>query len=1070
MKKRLKIILAYYSCKPMAHKHILYGGRQFCESKLALLSHYPDADQRAFRIAVDIPGTKGAKAYTCFNSQLEVVNYVKTLPKEDRCLYEVGATEKGKYPEKIKIDFDVRQDQVPPHVFKYIQLNGLILLQMALKAVLKNEYKVETTDADLCVTTSCTTEKVSYHVTVKRYCVANNEEAKYVRNLVSDWVHKNVKEKILPGPWPENTIDPAPYGQFQCFRLLWCCKSGKNNYKKRITQDVPSATFFTVTKGMMVLPARVESRPTVPRVVVEVDNSNPDRVEEVRKLLALLPDEVADEYKSWIEVCWCLHSMGEEYRELFHEFSARSDKYDEEYCEKLWEQAKPTDTLSGKGFTHRTLYGMLKKAGETNPDAKEFFRSLLPQTTRDALDEITPPSKFNQSQRHGNPMEEYSERYVRPIPSSGSYIIKSYLGTGKTTQIANQPEITNKNLTVLALSPRCKFARSLATRLGLPCYMDLKAREISNSRRLVLSMESLHKLEGNVNFDLVIGDEIESCLTQFISEATMKGKAERNMEIFSQLLARAKRFILADAFISYRTLDVMGCLSLNYTLVHNTYNPAPRRAILVPMTEKGEGKKKTYEPDALFQKLLELLKVGKRLYFVCASKKRMLQFERMVIEAGIVYKAYHSGSTDTKGEFDNVNETWGQFQLVMTTTTITVGINHDTEHFDCLALYGVIGSGSVRDLFQALMRVRHARDGDLYYSINPFSLKKPLSTRPEIFALLDAREEAGGELAKEYNVSINWKRSPWVEATFIYSVLEANAGQEQFSALVERYLDICGYTRETDANAYDELEVDQESSTDTFDSIVDISDREANEIAHRLKRATATAEEKNRLVKYNFKGKFDLDQAGEKGLRGIADLFDLIHYHGEKSYSKYLHNIRREGSKGNDIRLEEELLAEREVVLVDSAILKNEIVSMLTQALTIKDSLDTETKIEKFVIDALDGAKLRKDLVTFGLRVRADEETDGTHRSKLDGAKRILSSWSNSTLVRHRKQGRDPKTGRKIDVSYYYLEADALLKSLQPYLKPLQSVTQKRGPDSNSESILRMIVGNDTLPDDHPDQ
>lgn len=1049
----------------MDHNHILYGGRKFCDSKQGLLLHYPDADQRAFRIAVDIPRTNSAKAYTCFDSQKELTDYLKSLSKEDRCLYEVGATVGGKYPEKIKIDFDVRDTQVPPHVFKYIKENGLILLKMALKAVLKSEYKIEITDSDLCVTTSCTSDKVSYHVTVKRYCVANNEEAKYVRNIISDWVHKSVKEKILPGPWPETAVDPAPYGQFQCFRLLWCCKAGKDNYKRFETKDLPSNTFFTVTKGMEVLPKRVERPVVVPRPVIEVEQSDPERVEEVRKLLSLLPDRVAEEYPTWIEVCWCLHSMGEDYRDLFHEFSSRSDKYDPEYCDKVWDQSKHSDRLGGKGFTHRTLYGMLKDAGNVNPEAKEFFRSLLPRTIKEALDEITPPSKFSRSQRHGEPLEEYSERYVRPISPVGSYIIKSYLGTGKTTQIENQPEIKNPNRTVLALSPRIKFARSLATRLGLPCYTDLEGNDIAGARRLVLSMESLHKLGTNINFDLVIGDEIESCLTQFVSESTMKENAERNMEIFAQVLSRAKRFILADAFISYRTLDVMDHLSLHYTLIHNTYNPAPRRAIFVPMTEKGEGRKKTYEPDALFQKLLELLKTGKRLYFVCASKKRLLQFEGLVKEACISYKAYHSGSSDTKGEFDNVNETWAQFQLVMTTTTITVGINHDTQHFDCLALYGVIGSGCVRDLFQSLMRVRHAKDGTLYYSINPTQFKKTLSTRQEICAFLDGKEETGREMANMHKIKGNWKRTPWVEATFIYSLLEKNAGQEQFGTLVERYLDICGYTRETDECSYDEVEVDQQSSTTTFDSIADISDREANDIAYRLKRSMATAEEKDRLVKYNFKGKFELDKAGEKELKGVADLFDLIHYHGEKAYSKYLHNIRQEGSKGNDIRLEEELMSERELVLVDGATLKNEIVSMLTKALSLKDSLDTETKIEKYVIEALDGAKMRKDLVTFGLRVRGDESNDNTPRALADGAKRILSAWSNSTLVRKRKRARDPKTGKEVDVSHYCLEADALLKSLQPYLKPLRPVRRKEDVEKDSQSLLRLLVPNDALPE-----
>ena len=133
--------------------------------------------------------------------------------------------------------------------------------------------------------------------------------------------------------------------------------------------------------------------------------------------------------------------------------------------------------------------------------------------------------------------------------------------------------------TSLVFSPRCVFAESLTARFaqhGFVCYSDHAGNSVDAVAgfralpRLVVQMESIHKLADFTpgedppafcalstvpSYDVVVMDESESCLTQFSSD-TMKVK-KRCAEAFEQILRRAKEIILADAFISQKSLDTL---------------------------------------------------------------------------------------------------------------------------------------------------------------------------------------------------------------------------------------------------------------------------------------------------------------------------------------------------------------------------------------------------------------------------------------------------------------------------------------------------------------------------------
>ena len=68
-----------------------------------------------------------------------------------------------------------------------------------------------------------------------------------------------------------------------------------------------------------------------------------DDFEEIKDLINILNDERADDYTDWLSLGWLLHNIdpdSQELLDLWIEFSKRSSKFKEGYCEKEWSKAK----------------------------------------------------------------------------------------------------------------------------------------------------------------------------------------------------------------------------------------------------------------------------------------------------------------------------------------------------------------------------------------------------------------------------------------------------------------------------------------------------------------------------------------------------------------------------------------------------------------------------------------------------------------------------------------------------------------------------------------------------------
>lgn len=551
-------------------------------------------------------------------------------------------------------------------------------------------------------------------------------------------------------------------------------------------------------------------------------------------------------------VCYALEDLG---LEAFINWSNQTDKWGDqtEACNRWFEQLEDYRQKfpKAKEYNRGSLFNV----------AKEYIKQPIKKLLNSQMERfMLRPTALPNTHIYGEPYVQelnYDERIV---------LLKSHLGTGKTTAVKRYIEEYEPER-VIWLSARRIFARNLHTdlnKLGLnfKCYLDhTDESNLGKYNRMIVQMESLHKLYKLLDeyVDLVVVDEIESCLNQFNSEETMKHDSQC-AKIFEHLIANSGKVILADAFLSNRTIDVLKALDMDedeMKLVINETNPFQRKAI-----EYKGGKKK----DMLLETLQDKLLAGKRCIFLSASSVFTNQIEQALkgikMKEGDDYKIYKAGSNDLK----NVNEDWNGLKCVVYTSAITVGVNFDLrDKFDILFMYGsAYKSCCVRDLFQGSLRVRHLKDQTLYYAINTMSdVKQPIFKLKQAFDVLDAKaEQVQQDLDKfpETIIKNGIKRSThapkkgiamplWVKTAKAYSITEMGLCKANYEQMFNLYLELCGYEKEKDDSDFDGVKWGELEEV-KYDDVPEISFREYKVLKQDAVKGLCTIDEMRKMYKY----------------------------------------------------------------------------------------------------------------------------------------------------------------------------------------------------------------------------
>jgi hypothetical protein len=697
------------------------------------------------------------------------------------------------------------------------------------------------------------------------------------------------------------------------------------------------------------------------------------------------------------------------------------------------------EPLSGN---HMTIDYALWLAGVCNGEKKNtYIRDLLKKQKTNNLNleeefnidenvkETMYPSKLDE--KKDVVVNEYEDEYVEqyPINDYNVILMRSRMGGGKTYALKNALE-EYKPRNVLIFSCRIIYAYNKCEEFkDYDFYNYKELKELNGVNNLFCSLESLHKINEDTKFDLIIMDELETILNTFDGDTITKSKKKEEIkEKFNDFLKSCNKIICNDAFLGNRGLEFMRLMrnkrndDKKIYLSLNNQKPDPREALIV---------KNQYKFEHMLKKDLE---AGKKIIFHSSSKKAQKRICNNLEECGYSVLHYHADMSDkVKMETaTNVDKSWTDYVLVAYTPSITTGLSFmDFKYFDKKYFLGVSGSALVRDSIQALDRARKCKEEKLiihfindHNDINKFFLSKDNSIKQRFNYEIEEIKRLRKKYHREKEDGIP---QDWEGLINFYNEKERKQTDGAYSKVFLHYLEAINYNITFDKNPTKE----KLNKMETLDAKVDFEYEDIppitgqldfDKLTKKVEGNKATAKEKAMYKKAYFL-KFFL--IGENAKNSVKT----------EDFKKLWECWCDDKKKGKLLRLQDELKGLSEDKLLYH--LEKENVSLrpiccydeLKDVLRVLGLSDTTDDSKTFSFD--DFNKIKEELQPLinklfkKLNIQDKYNTKDFKRS--EGEKicnylnRTLECWSGSKFKKEKKITRRNPDGTRGDYSTYKL-------------------------------------------------
>jgi hypothetical protein len=707
--------------------------------------------------------------------------------------------------------------------------------------------------------------KQSYHLVVNNgyYYKSTREAKEFVASL-----KETESDDIF-----RDGLDLAPYMTNQSFKMPYQSKGGSNRVQRphngtfrdhligryswedfKGYYDTTTTTTTTTTKNTRTKQNTGVAGTTtstnkldVGRIVTDKCLAEAD-VKDVKSMLAAFGNDDLH-WETYFAITCVLKYEGYEFED-FNEWSRLSPtKHNDNQARSNWNDV---EKRSEQCYNQNTLCTLLKRKFPNEKNERVFasWRNKV-------VDQVSKPTiDFSE---YGYDTISYNERYCQPLAKQfrkyDDIQLHSHLGTGKTTVICDLIRVGNYT-SIVCITPRVAFAHSIHSSLKkvedrFVLYKDVPKAERYKERFVVCQMESIHTL-GDA-FDLVIFDESESNLAQLDSYTIVDFHLTTTK--LEKLMRGAKKTIWSDAFILDRSLVVCARLRprTKRVYIQNTHQPYDRKAWKVGGSA-GEFLK--------FVKVFQSQNPGKRLVIATGSRQNSDDIYNELKEECRVLKINSYTSDALTRSLEDVNNVWGGYDVIVYTTSITVGISYDDpdKPFDFLFLHFSCCSSTVRDLFQSSLRAREITNNTLYYSsfshYNEGKCFREFS-RDRLRTIIEKRNERQEVI----------KLAPWLMELWCFTHQEKNANAFMHKSVIDEYLRICGYTAEDlvptqrQQRALRKCEIDEEFDDNDYLKIEELTHDEFDEVDLLIKKGEADKFHKQQRKKYEFDNYILIDKS-----------------------------------------------------------------------------------------------------------------------------------------------------------------------------------------------------------------
>lgn len=409
----------------------------------------------------------------------------------------------------------------------------------------------------------------------------------------------------------------------------------------------------------------------------------------------------------------------------------------------------------------------------------------------------------------------HTSKYVRAFDLEAKIqLICAAMGGGKTTALIDYLRaLLQKYGSILILCSKRSYAifAELLMNTHLPnikfvCYLD---ESIKNEQYAIVQAESLHKVDRH--YDVVIIDELTSFLAQMNSG--LHGMyLQDNREKFEHLIRNAERVVGMDADMPLVNCEFIHKLRPNdeILLQKNMFKPSDRKVVWFNKDQK------SYCWDLLIEKVANGERAGVILGSAKEGEKLAERFAAMHITCGYFYNENSVQANLNPGE--TIVDLWKRYQVVMYTSTITVGLDFNVPYFDCQFIFGNSFTNTVREIKQMMGRIRQLNSQTIYVcnkirtdcfpstyeAVRKEFLKKAEVDSANAIKLLTPNERELHLIDGRYVYEV--KETIWTWLTH-HCELERNLSRNYYNPMFRKMLELQGYTI-TDFTQADERELD----------------------------------------------------------------------------------------------------------------------------------------------------------------------------------------------------------------------------------------------------------------------
>jgi hypothetical protein len=698
-------------------------------------------------------------------------------------------------------------------------------------------------------------EKNSYHIINNTYVIYTHDELLRVKKLV-----RYIKHSICDG------FDDRVYNKNNNMKCINQSKPKTTNIQKIIKDTNPQnhfiASFITGTKSIIqskqfqqyrnsetIDNLTIKNKNRTTALILPPDFTN-EQASNAKQLLKITPSSDISHAHRWKVALFCYYNglTEQEYWDWF--MASNPSEIRQAKVKYFYDVEIPKSSFYAVSISNFRKYLSLwypELLEETH-----FTGRFLESFTLDNLVQIDriEPEHF-----------QINKRVIAfNIP----------MGGGKTTTTLQY--LKDSDDSFIWLAPRQTLISNTSHRMKTEfeiehtCHLDIgKNKEpLTKAKKLLICNQSLHYLQDKQIYDTVVIDEIETALNSWDDEETHKAGLETNFNRFCYVIQKAKKVLLLDAFITTKTIKFLNSLGIK-TEDQIIYNNS---------TIKQE-KKLVFNDDFddLLNKIADDIINNKKLFIFYAFKNATENGHYSIIQLDLKIKdiikqkdiqnckdlkkvkeinkipteqyknslLYYAESKE-KNNLGNINEKWKEADYIITTSSITVGVNYEGLDYDKIYL---ICSGTVnnpRDIIQCSMRIR-----------------KPIENNIELF-FFDLTTKDFKKYPEYYHKGNN-----------IYKNLIINVYTEQqsdFKDSFRKFCDLTGYNYK----AFPDLKKNKKRDSKKFvndmfesrmlmeyKSIETIDDLEVLEkYQENVYNRTATLEMRMAVCKYFFDEKFKL--------------------------------------------------------------------------------------------------------------------------------------------------------------------------------------------------------------------